>query len=177
MEIYFIQHSEIHPGCIICKASRVNPQCCKDAVERLPSREGTEWNHALCLSPMLFLIHHFFSYIFSWWSSYMMFSCDYFCLLVFVFCHCFSMKMFFPCSAAVLPSMLCIPFKLELRLMSPSPFVLRSEHISKIVISVCGMYVGVFGLIGLRGSTLMRTITPTLQRFTDDVTLKSLRSV
>lgn len=50
MEICFIQHSEIHPGCMICKASRVNPhdesdpdlQCCKDAVERLPSREGAE---------------------------------------------------------------------------------------------------------------------------------------
>lgn len=25
MELYFIQHLEIHPGCIICEASRVNP--------------------------------------------------------------------------------------------------------------------------------------------------------
>lgn len=50
MEIYFIQHPEIHPGHIICEASRVNPhdesypalQCYKGVVRCLPSRERTE---------------------------------------------------------------------------------------------------------------------------------------
>lgn len=162
MEIYFIQHSEIHPGWIICKASRVNPHgesdpallCCKDAVERLPSREGTEWNHTPCLSPMLFLILTFFPAEAvtrcspMWAKTLFLLACVCFLSLL------FNVNVFLricPCSVPVLPSMLCIPFKLELMLMSPSPFVLRSEHVSKIVISVCVIRVCVLSMWAFLG--------------------------